>query len=246
MSVEANELLDAFKAAALSVTKLYKTSAAAQNKARSEGYQECLEELLGFLDRENIGLRDGEGQRIRRWVMERLDGREMSSPPPESDDEVEKPEPAPMVSPQMQRIVPSPTSAASSAQRPEDAMRDDSSLPTLTDASTNPAVEEVEFVVPTQETFTFQSSHPYPHDAALRLANLDLSDSNNRSTASRSAARNRQVRQPSASSRTSLGRGAGQKRKVNLAEIFDLGSLDYGDGKGVFGSWGNNKRTRLS
>jgi hypothetical protein len=80
----------------------------------------------------------------------------------------------------------------------------------------------------------------------LRLANLDLSDSNNRSTASRSAARNRQVRQPSASSRTSLGRGAGQKRKVNLAEIFDLGSLDYGDGKGVFGSWGNNKRTRLS
>ncbi|KKF94944.1 hypothetical protein CFO_g2723 [Ceratocystis platani] len=59
MSVDSPEqLLDAFRAAALSVTKLYKTSASAQNKARLDGYQDCLEDLLAFLDRENIGLGD--------------------------------------------------------------------------------------------------------------------------------------------------------------------------------------------
>ena len=58
------QLLQAFKAAALSVTKLYKTAAADQGRTRAEGYQDALDELLAFLDREDIGLSDGEGWRI--------------------------------------------------------------------------------------------------------------------------------------------------------------------------------------
>ena len=49
------QLLQAFKAAALSVTKLYKTAALDQTRARSEGYQDALDDLLSFLDKEDIG-----------------------------------------------------------------------------------------------------------------------------------------------------------------------------------------------
>ncbi|CAK7270539.1 hypothetical protein SEPCBS57363_004154 [Sporothrix epigloea] len=79
------ELLDVFKAAALSVTKLYKTSAAVQSKARIEGYQDCLEDLLTVLEKGETDVRT-----IRRWVVERLDGREPILPTIESEDEVEK------------------------------------------------------------------------------------------------------------------------------------------------------------
>ncbi|CAK7272161.1 hypothetical protein SEPCBS119000_004979 [Sporothrix epigloea] len=79
------ELLDVFKAAALSVTKLYKTSAAVQSKARVEGYQDCLEDLLAVLEKGEADVRT-----IRRWVVERLDGREPILPTIESEDEVEK------------------------------------------------------------------------------------------------------------------------------------------------------------
>src|SRR5450432_3759901 len=78
------QLLSAFKAAALSVTKLYKTAAVDLARARSEGYQDALDELLAFLDKEDIGLTDGEGWRIRRWATERLDV--------ESEDEPGQPE----------------------------------------------------------------------------------------------------------------------------------------------------------
>ncbi|CAK7227161.1 hypothetical protein SEUCBS140593_006484 [Sporothrix eucalyptigena] len=79
------ELLDVFKAAALSVTKLYKTSAAVQSKARIEGYQDCLEDLLSVLEKGDVDVRT-----IRRWAVERLDGREPILPTIESEDEAEK------------------------------------------------------------------------------------------------------------------------------------------------------------
>ena len=79
------ELLDVFKAAALSVTKLFKTSTAAQSKARVDGYQDCLEDLLAVLDKGDADVRS-----IRRWVLERLDGRESMLSTIESEDEVEK------------------------------------------------------------------------------------------------------------------------------------------------------------
>lgn len=79
------ELLDVFKAAALSVTKLFKTSTAAQSKARVDGYQDCLEDLLAVIDKGDADVRS-----IRRWVLERLDGRESVLSTIESEDETDK------------------------------------------------------------------------------------------------------------------------------------------------------------
>ncbi|KAK4249719.1 hypothetical protein C7999DRAFT_12467 [Corynascus novoguineensis] len=244
MSVEANELLDAFKAAALSVTKLYKTSAQAQAKSRADGYHDCLEDLLSFLDRENIGLGDGEAQRVRRWVTDRMEGRDSTSPPLESDDEAERSDAQVLSSPHMQRAAPA------TAQRPrdkdEEPARDASAPPILVTAPIPPgssAAEDVDIVVPSQDSFNFQASHPYPHDEALRLANLNLSDAQTiGSNNIRQTSRNGRSRSGRTGARTALGRGAGQKRKVNLAEIFDLGSLEYGNGRDMFGSGGKRSR----
>lgn len=256
MSSESPEqLLDAFKAAALSVTKLYKISAAAQAKARADGYQDCLDDLLSFLDKENIGLSDGEGWRIRRWATERLEGRDTISQGMESDDEAEKAEA--LSSPELHRSN-SATQLSPAVARNEVKMRE--SAPPAMD----PVVEAVEdqpqqhkqpeFVVPTQDTFTFHAPHAYPNqDAYLNLDNLNLSDTHNTSNAtaatttaslSRSIRRHgNPARSSSRSAANHLGRGAGQKRRLNLGEIFDLGSLGYG--KDPFGSNGS-KRSRHS
>ncbi|KAI9823195.1 MAG: hypothetical protein M1832_002639 [Thelocarpon impressellum] len=78
------QLLQAFRSAALSVTTLYKTAAADQERSHQAGYQEALDDLLAFLDHENLGLDDGEGWKVRQWATERLDGAQTSV---ESDDE---------------------------------------------------------------------------------------------------------------------------------------------------------------
>ncbi|OIW29163.1 hypothetical protein CONLIGDRAFT_633328 [Coniochaeta ligniaria NRRL 30616] len=253
MSSESPEqLLDAFKAAALSVTKLYKTSAAAQAKARADGYQDCLDDILSFLDKENIGLSDGEGWRIRRWATERLEGRDAVSQAMESDDEAEKAEP--MSSPEIHRSS-SATRLSPAVTRDEVNMRD--SAPPAMEAVVEVVEEQPqqqkqpEFVVPTQDTFTFQASHAYPNhqESYLNLDNLNLSDTHTTSnTTATSMPRSirRHGNPPRSSSRNAanhLGRGAGQKRRLNLGEIFDLGSLGYG--KDPFGSNGP-KRSRHS
>jgi hypothetical protein len=242
------QLLDAFKAAALSVTKLYKISAAAQAKSRTEGYQDCLDDLLSFLDKENIGVSDGEGWRIRRWATERLEGRDTISQGVESDDETEKAEP--MSSPEIHRSS-SSTRLSPVATRSEVSMRD--SVPPATESVVEVQPQQhqqPEFVVPTQDRFSFQASHPYPHqDSYLNLANLDLSDTHAPSSTTTPVSRTIRTRHgnpPRASSRNAsnhLGRGAGQKRRLNLGEIFDLGSLGYG--KDPFGTNGP-KRSRHS
>ncbi|KAF4971439.1 hypothetical protein FSARC_1748 [Fusarium sarcochroum] len=220
------QLLDVFKAAALSVTKLYKTSAAAQSKARADGYQDCLDDLLQFLDKQGMGLDDGEGWKIRKWATERLDGRENGYLNPESEDEVEKAETA--SSPELARP------NASSQQTAQ--MRTDSAPPSIP-----PIIQEpTPIVVPTQDNFTFQSSHAYPN-----IATLDLSDSRPHDDQPVAPARPSKTRLSGNSSR-SLPRGpghlvqrAGSKRKLNFDEIFDLGSLG---GKDPFGNGGKRGR----
>lgn len=68
------QLLQAFKQAALSVTNLYKSAATDHEAIRQVGYQDALDDLLKFLDRENLGLQDGEGWRVRQWATARYDG----------------------------------------------------------------------------------------------------------------------------------------------------------------------------
>ena len=78
-------LLQAFKTAALSVTNLYKNAVSDQAQSRHLGYQDALEDLRAFLDKERLGNEDGEASRIRSWVMERIDGTGTSAS--ESDDD---------------------------------------------------------------------------------------------------------------------------------------------------------------
>src|SRR5271170_1460944 len=145
------QLLSAFKAAALSVTKLYKTAAVDQAKARSEGYQDALDELLAFLDKEHIGLSDGEGWRIRRWATERLDGRDAVSQHAESDDETDKQETT--SSPVLERT----QSAAQLSTRTASPMRTEN-VPLVIPP---PIQEQQPVMLPPASTFTFRSSHPY-------------------------------------------------------------------------------------
>ncbi|KAB8236142.1 hypothetical protein ETB97_002805 [Aspergillus alliaceus] len=80
------QLLQSFKAAALSVTNLYKNAVYEQAQAKQAGYQEAIEDLLQFLDKESLGLTGGEGSKIRQWAAERCDG----TGTPSDDDEPEK------------------------------------------------------------------------------------------------------------------------------------------------------------
>ncbi|KAJ5125426.1 hypothetical protein N7526_007603 [Penicillium atrosanguineum] len=80
------QLLQSFKAAALSVTNLYKNAVYEQAQARQAGYQEAVEDLLHFLDRENLGLGDGEGWRVRQWATEKCDGTAQGSDDDERTD----------------------------------------------------------------------------------------------------------------------------------------------------------------
>jgi hypothetical protein len=220
------QLLDVFKAAALSVTKLYKTSALAEARARTDGYQECLDDLLAFLDKENIGLSDGEGWRIRRWATERLDGREATYQGTESEEEPEKAEPIPTVEAVRTNIT---------AQQQPSQPRAESAPVTSSPADDTPP----HFVVPTQENFTFQSSHQYPN-----IATLDLSDTRPHENSSTPASRGTKPRlngsnsRPGARSSNHLGRGAGNKRKMDFNELFG-GCLG---GKDPFGNGGKRSR----
>ncbi|KAE9377947.1 hypothetical protein N431DRAFT_435116 [Stipitochalara longipes BDJ] len=251
------QLLTAFKAAALSVTNLYKSAAADQGRARAEGYQDALDELLAFLDKEDIGLSDGEGWRIRRWATERLDGRDSVSQHMESDDEnPEKPERS--SSPILQRSqsatrlssTPKPARTASPA-------RTESAPPPTT---ITPITEEapVSFVPP-QSNFTFRSSHSYPQDADIILSDLEIADNARAqshdgsvtSHASNTASSGITITRPprrhnnhsarvNSRNATPIGRGAGQKRKINFGDFFDIGNL----GKDGFG--GGGKRGRFA
>jgi len=244
------QLLQAFKAAALSVTKLYKTAAADQTRARSEGYQDALDDLLAFLDKEDIGLNDGEGWKIRRWATERLDGRDGVSQNNESDEEADKAERG--SSPVLQRA----QSVGHLPTRSVSPVRTGSATPTV------PVSNTEQPMLPPTGAFTFRSSHPLPQDTDITLGDLDLSDNNRGQTshesslprASSNAGPGITITRPSRtnsrhnnlSSRlgtrgsTSSSRSAGQKRKINYGDFFDISNL--GHGKDGFGGGGKRGR----
>lgn len=248
------QLIQAFKTAALSVTNLYKTAAADQKIARDTGYQEALDDLLTFLDKENIGLDDGEGWRIRQWATERLD----SSPPifTASDDEDERVEGtnrARSSSPTINRVA--------DRDQPRQPSRSTSPLqPAVASASrsapaTTPAVVNMQ---PPTEQFIFRSAHSYPQD--IDISSSDSTEINrappspHTQTMPAPAVRVEVVPRASRASHKSCrnnGRSnsnvrlpslvTGSKRRFPFPEYFDIGSL--GDGKD--GQGGGGKRSRF-
>lgn len=243
-----HELLSAFKAAALSVTNLYKTAASDQARTRAEGYQQALDELLTLLDRENLGLGvDGEGWRIRQWATARYNGNGVG----QSDDEDEKEEPqqeSRHQSPEVQR------KQEQQPQQPEP-------LPVEPVEAERPQVQEEDDVrveaIPAPhhpDMFTFRSSLPYPSGNHDREVDMESGDSANaqsgtqhpssmgmnmlprhrlnrhashRHSGSHGTTGNRSTN----SNPTNLGTGAGSKRKVH--DFFDISGFGgFGAGSG--------------
>lgn len=221
------QLIDVFKAAALSVTKLYKSSVAAETRARSEGYQECLDDLLGFLDRDGHQLAGGL-PKLRRWIAERREGGDVTLPTSESEDEVEKAETTPSNN---------STSANASANNTTHTATSSNQQSTRA-ASIDPAPVEIvsipneppRFIVPSQESFTFGSDHQYPN-----IATLDLSDGRSRAPMSHHSSRqsrNRSATRNALRVSNQLGRGAGTKRRMDFDDFFG----DCFGGKDTFGN----------
>ncbi|KAH8592695.1 hypothetical protein B0O99DRAFT_517030 [Bisporella sp. PMI_857] len=165
------QLLTAFKAAALSVTQLYKTAAADQGRSRAEGYEDALYELLSFLDNEDIGLSDGEGWRIRRWATERLDGRDSVPVHTDSDEEsTSKQERA--SSPEIHRSHSAPR--ISSTMRPTDVAATSAQTDLPSPTTTPPAPPEP--VVLNPPAFTFRAGNPFTQDSEGNHHDIDMSD----------------------------------------------------------------------
>jgi hypothetical protein len=245
-----HQLLSDFKAAALSVTNLYKTATAENARSRDAGYQDALDDLLAFLDKENLGLMDGEGWRVRRWATERLD----DAPKGTEDEEDASKEEAVETrssSPEVQRkpVVP----MASSSLVEEDQQRRASEPPQHATQyqpqpqlqPTNPlAASPTPTTAPILEDFSFRSAQAYPtnhnRDDNTTMDVDPTSTSTSTSTSANSA------RKPSSKTRHTnharsrdntrsssgptfnfnLGSGAGGKRKMPYPDFFDISGLN--------------------
>ncbi|KAH8175732.1 hypothetical protein LIA77_04150 [Sarocladium implicatum] len=185
------QLLDVFKAAALSVTKLYKTSALNETKARTDGYQECLDDLLDFLDKDGGSLGEGARSRLRKWAHDRHDGHDRVQPL-ESDEEVDKVDMA--SSPEPPQAAEQPTSAPA----PEESER-----------------EPYHFVVPSQENFSIASQ--YPNIATLDLSDSRSATASQTPRTSRTKGRSSVAGKRTSST---LGRGAGNKRRHDYDDFW--------------------------
>ena len=249
------QLIQSFKAAALSVTNLYKTAAVDQTRARDAGYQDALDDLLAFLDQRNLGLDDGEGWKVRQWATERLDG----SPPghlgsDSDDDRGETAKRARSSSPVAQRTIAQDLEQTRQPSRSTSPVRA-ASVPMAPPPTSQPQSN----IYHTPEVFTFRSAHPYPHDIEMQAADTTTITATQPESLPSPAVRvevvprgsrtphrgvnhsNRHGARSTASAR-SLGAGAGSKRRIPLLDYFDLGSL--GDSKD--GRDGGGKRSRFT
>lgn len=249
------QLLQAFKAAALSVTNLYKSAAADQAQVRQAGYQEAIEDLLAFLDRENLGLSDGEGWKIRQWATERLEGAGTAAS--DSDDEEKS---ARSSSPAAARKEQSDNDARSISARRE-------SRPSEPQQQQSSASEQPSTTSPSGDSnvttrppmFTFTAGPPFPQ---FPTQDIDMQASDNTTPSStmsqgdspavsvsvlprnaRGLARHNSLsRQAGRSSTKEPPATIGSKRKLPYQDFFDITGLN---GRDFFGG-GGSKRGRFA
>lgn len=206
-----------FRNAALTLTNLYKAALADIDRARSDGYQEALEHLVSFLDKENLGVGDGEGWRIRQWAMERLDGALPGPSTSDSDEETPEDQRARSSSPIVEH---NPDDARPVRHATETAHRSDSAPPTApgppssdADMSSFPAM------------FHFSSATAYPNSAVNDHGAYDFAAAARRAfpasrrPSHRSSSRN--LQRSVTQNLLSLGSGAGQKRKL-VNDVFNV------------------------
>ncbi|KAF2840023.1 hypothetical protein M501DRAFT_671112 [Patellaria atrata CBS 101060] len=226
------QLLQAFKSAALSVTNLYKTAAADQARAHAEGYQEALEDLIGFLDSKNLGLGDGEGWKVRQWATERLNGAVPTHSTSDSDEETEEDKRARSSSPILQgkpSLDPPQTNQTLSLPSPDN--RSESAPPAAVEQNIKPTFA----MIPSNSEFTYRSNINYPsyHDIDMETNTSPSSANTNSSPPVRLEVFPRPIRSSARinnrqnSRATTLGAGAGAKRKVPFNEYFDISGLHF-------------------
>ena len=252
------ELIQTFKAAALSVTNLYKTAAADQRRSRDAGYQDALDDILAFLDKENLGLDDGEGWRVRQWATERLTGTPLPQSASDTDDD-------------RGETIKRARSSSLVDQRPAshdpDQPRHDSTADSPDQTSATPMPPPVANAVQnstsqTPEIFSFRSIHPYPQDTEMQVSDVS-SNTTPRSEpqsvgqvsstgpavrlevvprVSRTAHRGNKHSNKASGNTRSLGQGAGSKRGFRFGDYeFDFG----GSGDGRDAPSGGVKRGRF-
>ena len=243
-----SELLKAFKAAARSVTELYQTASTQEEAirdSRDAGYREALDELLSYLDQENLGLCDGEGWRVREWATKRYgavagvdneggeteQGEEYkheSSPPPHNSNlrstsdttQQEQPPASHTIEPSDRTESPSSTSTAQQSGLNTPRSRSNS--------TTKP---------PSSDVFHFQSSIPFPTQTTQAVNDAEMTDSTERANVpasavrvavrpSRSLHRNTANRHHNQSTRAQAARERATMAALNAS----LGSLGPGSG----------------
>jgi hypothetical protein len=207
----------AFKDTALTVTNLYRTALADIERSRSDGYQQALDDLLGFLDKENLGVGDGEGWRIRQWATERLDGALPVHSTSDTDEDLAEEQRARSSSPVVEHV-------------PEHSDHE----PTLRCESAPPAAIESAHsdsdMAPLPPMFHFASPQVYPvsnnnNNSNTDNATYDFAAAARRAfptprrNSNRSSSRN--LQRSAASNLVSLGNGAGQKRKL-MNDFFNV------------------------
>lgn len=236
------ELLQAFRTAALSVTQLYKNAAADNQNAREAGYQEALEDVLTFLDQENIGLGDGEGWRVRRWATERLSPESFAveGEANESDgDEVKDTQSRASSAQPLAEPSKATPSAPNLRSVSEEAPKSFASAPSMPPA----AEENTPVSEPPQSSFLFRAAGPQLSFSDMDVdgagAPLARSNRNHRpATNARSAAAAKE--HINALPLTFLSTGAGSKRKQAFTDLFDISDIS------TKGPAGGAKRGRRS
>lgn len=259
------QLLQSFKTAALSVTNLYKNAASEQGRARQAGYQDALEDLLSFLDKEHLGLGDGEGWKVRQWATERIDGTGAASS--DTDDErgdIEKE--ARGSSPTMVRKdnhdtpTPRQPSRSKSPQRTTPAVQKSQSAPVTEPA---PAIKPATFTFTAGPQFPQEQHHHQTQDIDMQPSDGSSNPTNAppieahtpiSSNVTTPAVRvevvprgtrtphrhNSSSRHNARSSTREPGSGAGSKRKFHFGDFFDISGIGNGKEGG-----GGGKRGRF-
>lgn len=239
------QLLQSFKAAALSVTNLYKNAVYEQTHARQLGYQEAIEDLLNFLDKENLGLGDGEGWKVRQWATERSDG--TGAPASDDDERGDTEKRARSTSPVVSRKEQPESEPTRQSSRPTSPPRDEHPIPQQQQqqpATAPPQANETNvFSRPAIFTFTAGPQFPQTQEQDVDMQAADNPSSQEDAAVNISVMPPRNSRQPhrhnnlSRSNQRTATRdssvGLGSKRKFNVPDFFDLSG--FGNGRDMFG-----------
>jgi Domain of unknown function (DUF4588) len=258
------QLLQAFRTAALSVTNLFKSAVKDQSNSRQEGYQDALDDLLAFLDKENLGLQDGEGWRVRQWATERYDRASIGAHQNDSDDEQNEQERRPRsTSPNVARP-PEDTSQAPNVAQPSEvtSQAQEQSQPDIAASLENSSSSNDNTSESTERPtmFRFTGGTPSQQDIPMQLedgssATQSESDGSTINTAptplrvevvhrgSRNPHRHGSPRHGTRPSAREFTFSHGTKRKLQFPDFFDISNL--GSGRDREGN-GGGKRGRYA